>query len=82
MSDTYLGDVRAMSFDFAPRGWALCNGRLLPVAQNRALFQLLGNKYGGDGQTNFALPSIAGVPAQDGATLKYCICLQGRFLTS
>jgi len=75
----YLGDVRAMSFTFAPSGWASCKGQLLPVAQNRALFSLLGTTYGGDGQTNFALPSLPGVPAQGGATLNYCICLQGNF---
>ena len=55
-----LGDVRAMSFTFAPRGWALCRGQLLPVAQNRALFSLLGTTYGGDGKSNFALPDMQG----------------------
>lgn len=79
MSDTYLGDVRAMSFNFAPRGWAMCKGQLLPVNQNQALYSLLKTTYGGDGNTNFALPSIPGVPAQDGATLNYCICLQGQY---
>ena len=77
MGDTYLGDVRAMSFAFAPRGWAQCQGQLLPVAQNRALFQLLGTAYGGDGETSFALPALADMPAQNGAGLGYCICIQG-----
>ena len=77
MSDSYLGDVRAMSFDFAPHGWAPCKGQLLPIAQNQALFSLLGAAYGGDGKTNFALPALAGVPAQNGKTLNYCICVQG-----
>ena len=77
MSDTNLGDVRAMSFAFAPSGWAQCQGQLMPVAQNRALFQLLGTTYGGDGQTTFALPALASVPAQNGAGLAYCICIQG-----
>ena len=76
MSNPYLGDVRAMSFDFAPQGWAACKGQLLPVAQNRQLFQLLGSDYGGNGETTFALPSLPGVPAQGGAVLTYCICLQ------
>ena len=81
MADSYLGDVRAMSFNFAPAGWALCRGQLLPVAQNRALFALLGTTYGGDGQTSFGLPKLAGVPAQGGACLNYCICIQGSFPT-
>ena len=49
-----------MSFNFAPRGWALCNGQLLPINQNQALFSLLGTTYGGNGQTNFALPDLRG----------------------
>lgn len=77
MSDSYLGDVRAMSFDGTPRGWAPCKGQLLPIAQNRLLFSLLGTSYGGDGETTFALPSLAGVPAQNGTVLNYCICVQG-----
>ena len=81
MADTYLGDVRAMSFNFAPQGWAPCKGQLLPVAQNRALFSLLGTTYGGDGQTNFGLPNLPGVPAQNGAALTYCICLNGSYPT-
>jgi microcystin-dependent protein len=79
MSDSYLGDVRALSFAFAPHGWAKCEGQLLPIAQNKALFSLLGTAYGGDGQTTFALPALAGVPAQDGAALTYCIALRGIF---
>jgi microcystin-dependent protein len=78
MAGSYLGDVRAMSFNFAPRGWAPCKGQLLPIAQNQALFALLGTAYGGDGTTNFALPSLHGVPAQDGAFLNYCICIQAQ----
>ena len=81
MSSPYLGDVRAMSFTFAPRGWAQCHGQLLPVTQNRGLFALLGTTFGGDGQTNFGLPALAGVPAQNGAQLTYCICLDGTFPT-
>jgi len=78
MSDSYMGDVRAMSFSFAPRGWAQCKGQLLPVAQNQALFHLLGTTFGGDGKTNFALPNLPGVPA-NGGTLTYCICLNGQY---
>ncbi|GGR33239.1 phage tail protein [Deinococcus ruber] len=60
MSTPYLSEIRMMSFNFAPRGWALCNGQLLPINQNQALFSLLGTTYGGNGQTNFALPNLQG----------------------
>lgn len=58
MSEPFLGEIRIMSFAFAPRGWAFCNGQLLPIAQNQALFSLLGTTYGGDGRTTFALPDL------------------------
>jgi microcystin-dependent protein len=58
MSDPFLAEIRIMSFGFAPRGWALCNGQLLPINQNQALFSLLGTTYGGNGQTNFGLPNM------------------------
>ncbi len=60
MSTPFLSEIRIMSFGFAPRGWALCNGQLLPINQNQALFSLLGTTYGGNGQTNFALPNLQG----------------------
>jgi microcystin-dependent protein len=60
MSDPFLGEIKMVSFDFAPKGWALCNGQLLPINQNQALFSLLGTTYGGNGQTNFALPNLQG----------------------
>jgi microcystin-dependent protein len=60
MSDPFLGEIRMCSFGFAPKGWALCNGQLLPINQNQALFALLGTMYGGNGQTNFALPDLRG----------------------
>jgi len=53
-----LSEVRIMSFVFAPKGWALCNGQLLPINQNQALFSLLGTTFGGDGRVNFALPDL------------------------
>ena len=81
MGDNFLGDVRAMSFNFAPRGWALCNGQILPAGQNPALFALLGSRYGGDGKTSFGLPALPPVAAQNGAVLRYCIALQGIFPT-
>lgn len=60
MGTPYLGEIRLCSFNFAPKGWALCNGQLLPINQNQALFALLGTTYGGDGQVNFALPDLRG----------------------
>jgi microcystin-dependent protein len=56
----YLSEIRIMSFGFPPKGWALCDGQLLPINQNQALFSLLGTTYGGDGRVNFALPDLQG----------------------
>lgn len=58
MSDPYLGEIRLFSFNYAPRGWALCNGQLLAIVQYQALFALLGTTYGGNGQTTFGLPDL------------------------
>lgn len=67
MAEPFLSEIRIMSFNFAPRGWAVCNGQLLPINQNQALFSLLGTTYGGNGQTNFALPNLQGrVPIHEG----------------
>ena len=60
MSEPFLAEIRMLSFAFAPRGWAHCNGQLLPINQNQALFSLLGTTYGGNGQTTFALPELRG----------------------
>jgi microcystin-dependent protein len=60
MAEPFLSEIRIMSFGFAPKGWALCNGQLLPINQNQALFSLLGTTYGGDGRTTFALPNLQG----------------------
>ncbi len=60
MAEPFLSEVRMMSFNFAPKGWAQCNGQLLPINQNQALFALLGTTFGGDGQINFALPDLIG----------------------
>ncbi len=67
MSTPFLGEIRLFSFNFPPKGWALCNGQLLPINQNQALFSLLGTTYGGDGRVNFALPNLQGrVPLHRG----------------
>jgi microcystin-dependent protein len=58
MSTPFLSEIRIMSFGFPPKGWALCDGQLLPINQNQALFSLLGTTYGGDGRVNFALPDL------------------------
>lgn len=60
MAEPFLSEIRIFSFGFAPKGWALCNGQLLPINQNQALFSLLGTTFGGDGRVNFALPNLQG----------------------
>lgn len=60
MSDQFLGEIRTVGFSYAPLGWALCSGQILPIAQNTALFSLLGTYYGGNGQSTFALPNLNG----------------------
>jgi microcystin-dependent protein len=67
MAEPFLSEIRIFSFNFAPKGWALCNGQFLPINQNQALFALLGTTYGGNGQTTFALPNLRGqVPVHMG----------------
>jgi microcystin-dependent protein len=60
MADPFVAEIRVVGFNFAPKGWAFCNGQLLPLSQNTALFSLLGTVYGGDGKSTFALPNIEG----------------------
>lgn len=60
MSEPFLAEVRIVAFNFAPRGWAFCDGQILPINQNQSLYSLLGTTYGGDGRTTFALPDIRG----------------------
>lgn len=68
MATPYMGEIKIVSFNFPPKGWAACNGQLLPINQNQALFSLFGTTYGGNGQTNFALPDMRGrVPLHMGA---------------
>ena len=61
MAEPFLSEIRIFSFGFAPKGWALCNGQLLPINQNQALFSLLGTTFGGDGRVNFGLPNLQGM---------------------
>jgi microcystin-dependent protein len=60
MSEPFLGEMKIISWNFPPKGWAFCNGQLLPINQNQALFSILGVTYGGNGQTTFALPNLQG----------------------
>ena len=60
MSEPFLSEIKIISWNYAPRGWAFCNGQVLPINQNQALFSLLGTTYGGDGRTNFGLPNLQG----------------------
>jgi microcystin-dependent protein len=72
MSDPYVGEIRTVGFNFAPYGWAMCSGQIIPIAQNTALFSLIGTLYGGNGTTTFALPNLNGsfaIGRGDGAGL-------------
>jgi len=72
MGTPFLGEIKMISWNFAPKGWTFCNGQLLPINQNQALFAILGTTYGGNGQTNFALPNLQGrtpLHVGDGITL-------------
>jgi microcystin-dependent protein len=69
MSEPFLAEVRIVGFNFAPRGWAFCDGQILPINQNQSLYSLLGTTYGGDGRTSFALPEMRGrVPIHVGSS--------------
>ncbi len=68
MSDPFIGEIRVFGGNFAPKGWALCNGQLMAIVQNTALFSILGTRYGGDGRTTFGLPNLQGsAPMHQGA---------------
>lgn len=72
MAEPFLGEIRLLGFDFAPRGWAFCEGQLLPIAQNQALFSVVGTTYGGDGRVTFALPDLRGrIPVHPGADVPF-----------
>ena len=67
MADPFVAEIRIFGFNFAPRGWAFCDGQILPISQNTALFSLLGTTYGGDGRSTFALPNLqVSVPVHPG----------------
>jgi microcystin-dependent protein len=75
--DMFMGSIMLVGFNFAPPNWAFCNGQILPINDNPALFSLLGTTYGGNGQTTFALPNLNAGALQPG--LNYIICLNGVY---
>ena len=75
--EPFLGQILLFPYNFAPTGWAVCTGQLLPINQNQALFALLGTNFGGDGRTTFALPNLQGKEHIPG--LQYCIAINGVF---
>lgn len=77
MDNPFIGLIALFAFNFAPRGWSTCEGQVLPINQNAALFALLGTTFGGDGQQTFALPDLRGKAPGDG--LAYYIAIQGIF---
>jgi len=78
--DPFIGEIRAFGFTFAPQpGWAPCNGQTMSIAQNTALFSLLGTTYGGDGVQTFALPNLSGISAGEGVTVSYYIAVNGIY---
>jgi microcystin-dependent protein len=77
--EAMLGQVVLFPYPFTPRGWVPCDGQLLPIRENAALFSLLGTQYGGDGTTSFALPKLASIQAQDGSEVRYFIALMGIY---
>ena len=79
MTAPFIAQIQMFAFDFPPRGWALCNGQLLSIAQNTALFSLLGTTYGGNGTTTFALPNLKVAAERLGGTLHYAIATEGIY---
>jgi microcystin-dependent protein len=78
--DPFIGEIRMVGFNFAPQGWALCNGQALPISQNTALFSLLGTQFGGNGTTNFNLPTLPETPAKpDAKPILYIIAISGIY---
>ena len=75
--EPFLGQIEVFPYTFTPKGWASCNGQLLPISQNQALFALLGTNFGGDGRTTFGLPNLQGKEPCSG--LQYCIAITGIF---
>jgi len=75
--EPFLGQIQLLPYTFAPRGWSTCEGQVLSIAQNTALFSLLGTNFGGDGRTTFALPDLR--DKEPNANVRYCIAMQGIY---
>ncbi len=75
--DPFLGQIRLVPYNFAPKGWEFCEGQVIPISMNQALFSLLGASHGGDGTTNFALPNLKG--KEPGPNMHYCIAVVGQY---
>lgn len=75
--DVYIGQIQLFAFNFAPRGWMLCNGATLQIVQNQALYALIGTRFGGDGRTNFQIPNLLAASPESG--INYYIATQGLF---
>ena len=73
--DPFVAEIRIFPFNFAPKGWAFCDGQILPLSQNTALFSLLGTTYGGDGKSNFALPNMQGNAPMHPGQGRACRCM-------
>ncbi|MEJ8571453.1 phage tail protein [Microbaculum marinum] len=78
-SEPYLGEIQTFASNFCPRGYLAANGQILPIAQNTALFSLLGNAYGGNGVSTFALPTLKPIFTTTGAPLQQCIAITGLY---
>ena len=79
MMDPFYGEVSLFPYERVPEGWARCDGQLLPIEQHTALFSLIGNRFGGDGRRNFALPKMKPLPTEEGAALGYFISIGGIY---
>jgi microcystin-dependent protein len=79
LDDKFVGEIEYVPSDLCPQGDAPADGRMLTISQNRALFALLGTRYGGDGRTNFGLPKLENLPTKTGAVVKACIVTEGVF---
>lgn len=77
--EVFIGQIAQFPYTFAPAGWAYCDGRKLPIAQNMPLFSLMGTQFGGDGRTDFALPNLEPTRTVDGNEVRYFIALEGIF---
>ena len=75
--EPFLGQIQLLPYNYAPRGWNFCEGQLLRISENTALFSLIGTMYGGDGRTTFALPNLKG--KEPAPNMRYCIAMQGVY---